>query len=237
MTLGETIKLLRTEQTLTQPELAEKARIEQSYLSKVENDKATPSFDIISRIAQALGLTGMALINKLSHSYINEHLSHLPEVAAEYASVMEVRERRTRRQLLLAAVLLLIGATLYLTGAKELVHTNMTWVYSSEGVFKSGEDYRRFDGNSIDDIAESSEEYLQRQLENRPRIDKAYLQSHQFLGDDFIQEVSGGKRYFTMDNSLPTPRPLNVMLEILGIVLGLAGVLAVGYTVWRHHTR
>ncbi len=31
MTLGETIKILRTEKALTQPELAEKARIEQVW--------------------------------------------------------------------------------------------------------------------------------------------------------------------------------------------------------------
>src|SRR5688572_12446506 len=114
MTLGETIKLLRTEQGLTQPELAEKARIEQSYLSKVENDKGIPSFDIINRLAQALGLTGMGLIHKLSHSYIGEHLSHLPEVAAEYATVMERREHSTKRRLAMAAGLLLIGTALFL---------------------------------------------------------------------------------------------------------------------------
>jgi transcriptional regulator with XRE-family HTH domain len=237
MTLGETIKLLRTEQTLTQPELAEKARIEQSYLSKLENDKATPSFDIISRIAQALGLTGMQLIHKLSHSYINEHLSHLPEVAAEYASVMELRERHTRRQLLLAALLLLVGTALYLAGAKELIFTERTWFYSSEGVFKSGEDYRQFSPYLIGAIAETGEEYDQRLLANRPRIDKAFLQTHVYLGESFIQDVPDGRRYFEIYDQNDSPRPLNVMLEILGIVVGLSGVLATAYTIWRHHTR
>jgi transcriptional regulator with XRE-family HTH domain len=237
MTLGETIKLLRTEQNMTQPELAEKARIEQSYLSKLENDKATPSFDIINRIAQALGLTGMALIHKLSHSYISEHLSHLPEIAAEYASVNELRERRTRRQLLLAAMLLLAGTALYLAGTKEFIKTDETWFYSSEGVFKAGEDYRQFQDSPIDEIGETGEEYEQRLLANRPRIEKAFLQIHQYLGPEFIRDVTGGQRLYYLDDSQENPRPLNVMLEIIGILIGLAGMLYAGYTVWRHHTR
>ena len=100
MTLGETIRLLRNQLELTQPELAEKAGIEQSYLSKLENDKGTPSFDIINRIAQALNLTGMGLVQKLSHSYIQDNLSHLPEIAAEYASVKQKREVQLTRRLL-----------------------------------------------------------------------------------------------------------------------------------------
>lgn len=240
MTLGETIKLLRTEHALTQPELADKARIEQSYLSKLENDKATPSFDIINRIAQALGLSGMALIQKLSHSYINEHLSHLPEVAAEYASVMELRDRRSKRQLLFAALLMLCGAALYLAGAKELVVGNTTWFYSSEGVIRDGEDYRQFVAYPIDDIGETIEEFEQRLRDNRPRIEKAYLQSYTFLGGDTLREVPGGQRYFELDyfelnESQRGRHPLNATLELIGIVIGLAGVLAAAYAIWRHH--
>ena len=77
MTLGDTIKLLRTEQGLTQPELAERARIEQSYLSKLENDKGTPSFDIINRIAQALGLNlGLTTAGRLCQLSALERTSH-----------------------------------------------------------------------------------------------------------------------------------------------------------------
>ena len=39
MKLGEKIKKLRNDAELTQPELADKAQIEQSYLSKLENEK------------------------------------------------------------------------------------------------------------------------------------------------------------------------------------------------------
>lgn len=236
MTLGETLKLLRTEHNLTQPELAERARIEQSYLSKLENDKATPSFDIINRLAQALGLTGMGLIHKLSHSYISENLSHLPEVAAEYATVKEKRERNSKRQLLVAAALLLVGVALYMTGAKELIVSNTTWYYVSDGVIKPGEHYRQFEPRAISEIGESDtgDAVWQRLLGNKDRIERIYRQSDQNLGHDFLVEVPGGKRFFQRENSEYTPRPVNKMLEILGVLVGLAGILLALHSLWRY---
>ena len=53
MTLGEKIKQLRQEKGLSQPELAAEAGIEQSYLSKLENDKSLPSNDILRKILAA----------------------------------------------------------------------------------------------------------------------------------------------------------------------------------------
>ena len=41
MTLGQYIKQLRTDMELSQPQLAERMQVEQSYLSKLENDKST----------------------------------------------------------------------------------------------------------------------------------------------------------------------------------------------------
>ncbi len=47
MNIGERIKQLRIDKNLTQPQLAELANIEQSYLSKLENDKYIPSREIL----------------------------------------------------------------------------------------------------------------------------------------------------------------------------------------------
>ena len=56
MNFGEKIKQLRTEKNLTQPQLAEAIGIEQSYLSKLENDKSIPSADIFQAILKALSV-------------------------------------------------------------------------------------------------------------------------------------------------------------------------------------
>ena len=50
MTLGEQLKKLRNAKDLSQPDLANIAGIEQSYLSKLENDKSIPSNDISRKL-------------------------------------------------------------------------------------------------------------------------------------------------------------------------------------------
>ncbi len=55
--LGHNLRQLRTAAALTQPQLAEKASIEQGYLSKLENGRASPSQDVLDRLAAALDVT------------------------------------------------------------------------------------------------------------------------------------------------------------------------------------
>ena len=54
MSFHENLRTLRLARGLTQPLLAEKAGIEQSYLSKLENGRSKPSDEVLARIAQAL---------------------------------------------------------------------------------------------------------------------------------------------------------------------------------------
>ncbi len=54
MAFHENLRTLRLARNLTQPALAEKADIEQSYLSKLENGRSKPSPEVLSRIAAAL---------------------------------------------------------------------------------------------------------------------------------------------------------------------------------------
>ncbi|MDR3602098.1 MAG: helix-turn-helix transcriptional regulator [Desulfosporosinus sp.] len=49
------IKQIRKKQKLTQGELAEMAGIDQSDLSKIENDKKSITLDTAKKIARALG--------------------------------------------------------------------------------------------------------------------------------------------------------------------------------------
>lgn len=57
MTLGQKIKLVRTERKLMQMELAEAAGIHQKNISKYENDGVVPSATNLKAIAKALGVT------------------------------------------------------------------------------------------------------------------------------------------------------------------------------------
>jgi transcriptional regulator with XRE-family HTH domain len=54
---------LRQGKGLTQVELAKKAKVERTYLTKLETGvKANPSLDILKRLAKALGVPVTALL-------------------------------------------------------------------------------------------------------------------------------------------------------------------------------
>lgn len=55
MAFHETLRAIRLAKGLTQPALAEAAQIEQSYLSKLENGRSSPSDEVLTRLATALG--------------------------------------------------------------------------------------------------------------------------------------------------------------------------------------
>ena len=55
MNFGEKLKQIRTQKNLTQPQMAEAIGIEQSYLSKLENDKSIPSAEMFSGNHPILG--------------------------------------------------------------------------------------------------------------------------------------------------------------------------------------
>lgn len=61
MNLGERLREIRQAGDLTQEQLAERAQIEQSYLSKLENGRARPSTAVLQRLALALDVQPDAL--------------------------------------------------------------------------------------------------------------------------------------------------------------------------------
>ncbi len=57
MSLGEEIKKARIDKGWKQQDLQAATGLSQKYLSAVELDKAHPSFDVVKRIARALGVS------------------------------------------------------------------------------------------------------------------------------------------------------------------------------------
>jgi y4mF family transcriptional regulator len=54
--LGETIKHRRKELRITQPHLAELAKVSTNTLYKLERGQGNPSLDVLNKIADVLGL-------------------------------------------------------------------------------------------------------------------------------------------------------------------------------------
>ncbi len=61
--LGSRIRTKRTENGLTQEELAHRADLDYSYINQIENGRRNPSLDAISRIARALGVSVQDLVS------------------------------------------------------------------------------------------------------------------------------------------------------------------------------
>jgi len=63
MKLGDTIKKVREAKGLSQKQVADAARMQQSQYSRIEGGKTDPSFSLVMRIAKALGVTLTELFN------------------------------------------------------------------------------------------------------------------------------------------------------------------------------
>lgn len=54
---GERLKQMREEKGISQKELADKAEIDRTYMSKLESDSSNPSYDKITKICESLGIS------------------------------------------------------------------------------------------------------------------------------------------------------------------------------------
>jgi transcriptional regulator with XRE-family HTH domain len=57
MSLGKEIRKARIDKGMPQGTLAKASAVSQKYMSQIENDHADPSFRIVQRIAEALGVS------------------------------------------------------------------------------------------------------------------------------------------------------------------------------------
>lgn len=65
--LGETIRKRRKELSITQPHLAELAEISTNTLYKLERGQGNPSLDVLSKLAEVLGMELTLEVKKNQH--------------------------------------------------------------------------------------------------------------------------------------------------------------------------
>ncbi|MCR4644537.1 MAG: helix-turn-helix domain-containing protein [Oscillospiraceae bacterium] len=86
-TLGEKIRDARKKAGLTQLQLAEHIFISESYIALIESDKRNPSTGVLSKIAEALGLTTDFILlgssERSQESYINDWLKLINDRSPE----------------------------------------------------------------------------------------------------------------------------------------------------------
>lgn len=234
MYFGEKVRLLRSERNLTQPQLAQAIGIEQSYLSKLENDKSVPSADIFQAILKALSIDVATLLAGVDEKQIRSDLRQVPEVADHLRSQAATRVHHIKSWLYASGLAAAAGLALAFAGYRGLLFSNQQFNYESLGVLHPGES---------PDLFHSYSGHLQRQqnaglitdqerikqvieIEKRKSLD--YRMLDEFRGQGFVEEVPGGTRYFNFQYSSAFEHPQNRWLMFAGALFafgGLAGFL------------
>ncbi len=228
MKFGDKIRALRHERNLTQPELAETLGIEQSYLSKLENDKSLPSNDVLNRILDVFGLGVGELVDDLDQGARNQ-LRQLPDVAAHIDRQKRLMIGNRRRWLALSAVLFSLGLAMIYAGSVHLFFPNVVYQYMSHGVVRDGEPKEIF-RHTQEFIPESGErdEAIAFLDSIKARIDEDFLLESTYRGSVFNVAVAGGSRTYYIDGDVeidPWQSKLVVFLGVLMSALGLIGLL------------
>ncbi len=120
MTLGERLKQRRNELDLSQPALAERMGIEQSFLSKLENDRSLPSNDTFRGWIAALNLSLAETLEPLEMSYIHSKLRPIADIE-QYVSKNSARQLKERQRLFrVSAIALALAFPLFYSGFTAL---------------------------------------------------------------------------------------------------------------------
>ncbi len=207
MYFGEKLRRLRQERNWTQPDLAEKLGVEQSWLSKIENDKSPPSSELLEKIAAAFGLELPALLDGLDPDYVAGTLSSLPEVRGIMQQNKFRVVHKSRNWIMAGSISFALGIAMLVAGASQFFFTNELYRYNSEGIIYATEPETLFNGR--DDIIQSiafsdrsvasgvspyreyeAEEIIsQKQLELAQRENTHQILSQEYVGSFFQEEV------------------------------------------------
>ena len=231
MNFGEKLKQLRTDKNLTQPQLADAIGIEQSYLSKLENDKSIPSAEIFQAILKALAVDVGSLLDNIDKKFIHSQLRQIPEVANYLHASIAGEIHSIKKWLYASASACTLGLCLIVSGYMGFIFSNMHYAYYSEGVVKNNEPADIFEHyhqiyffqRQAGIISQSEESKLSAELESTRRRPEHLVQTT-YLGDSFKRDVAGGFRQFFLRNTSSIRRMENNLLMFLGTLLAFAGL-------------
>lgn len=228
MTFGKQLKKLRSERNLSQPQLAELVGIEQSYLSKLENDKSIPSNEIFRQILQALNIKLADFLTTINSPSEKQNLAQIPDVELWYMQQDNKNFKQQRHYLYFCSALVVLAVTLFYIGFSKLVFSEVRYQYYSAGVILAGEPkniyhewMRLLDGP----IGQIHEIRKKKEIEMTNRKDEVEIDTPTYLGKSYMQTVEGGQRHFSQRDSITIPRSINSWLQVLGVLLFACGFM------------
>lgn len=224
MTLGEKLRSLRSISGWTQPEFAQKLGIEQSYLSKLENDRSIPSVEIFDKLCTAYEVTPDDMIKDLDKDYVRQKLMHIPIIANATTSKHEIAKGKRKAAVIVCSSFILVAILFFCTAYLELLSGNKRWEYMSAHV------------NFEEEIAHcskgKSEQECNLKFSGNPRTSKSNeidtFITTEYRGGFIHKELDEGYRVYTM-NSLEDKRStannIFLILAVFLITLGILGLI------------
>ncbi|MCC5878498.1 MAG: helix-turn-helix transcriptional regulator [Idiomarina sp.] len=237
MTLGEIIRHHRQQQGLSQPELANKAQIEQSYLSKLENDHSYPSDDILKRVIKALNLDISDLCAQLDTRSADPKVMHIESIRTHMDRFQQQSQRRSVVLIALFTLTIGIGCALFYAGYSKAFFPELQYSYESRGEIQPGEPSDYFHGGwrrafprmvSWNENSELIPEVRQAEVAQYNRVEYNSIQSFQPLENTFERQLENGNRrlYRVVDAPTQVSRAQNGWLMLVGITMTVSGLIA-----------
>jgi len=200
MKFGDYLRQKREECGWTQPEAAAKAKIEQSYLSKLETGKSYPSEDIFERLVSAYDINTAEMASTIFSAELNK-LREIKEVRTVVLSRQKNRSRFMRGWLVAGLVMLMLaGGTLGLTYSIPN-DPAYEYHYRSDGIILEGESPMIFQL-----MQAGVKDEVNRTLIGRLKYDFRILDNDNH-GKIFIVPVEGGFRRYERQNVKPKQGP------------------------------
>lgn len=264
MNFGEKLKKLRQQRELSQPDLAEAAQIEQSYLSKLENGRSLPSPDVLNRLMIALQVTIESLLDGIDDEEARLKLSSIPQVGSHMQMTASTQLQQQRTWLFTSLMLIGIGSAVLFAGAAALIFpdTNLKYEYVSSDLVPLGDNGQRYDsvedfvryrvGERLEDGDPSENRFLMQVASEQKTLGDLMFSIHvlkdEFLGTKFQRDAdaneetilqaagfnNGGSRTFEIAERHTFDRSENGYLIFLGSLLAWLGVAALAYTLLRN---
>lgn len=239
MNFGEKLKQLRTDKGLTQPQFAQLAGIEQSYLSKLENDKSVPSAEMFSTILSALEMDAATFLQDVDQGVLTTTLRHIPAVTQFTQGEVTDQLRQTKRWLFGSAAAWILGFALMLAANDGIFFSNKLYKYSSPGVIRAGEPeniftaWREILGQqmvakiiTVEDMAKQSAEFLAKRA--RP----VTVEWPDSRGTVYYEAVENGRRRFELIDTRDIQAPGNRILQYIGAIVFACGFAGL-FIEWR----
>tara|TARA_R110000782_G_scaffold204101_1_gene292613 strand:- start:1639 stop:2358 length:720 start_codon:yes stop_codon:yes gene_type:complete len=227
MTLGEKLRDIRAQRGLTQPELAERSGVEQSYISKLENNLSIPSSDKLHQILNALDTSVEDIVADIEE-FAEDSLTHVSEISTSLRDHKRNLARTARRIVIQVSFTIALGAGLILAGATSTLYDTTYYQYRSLGIVLVGESKEIFE-NPADTIPSTASDREIQALKDQitERISQDYLTVQEYRGRVFNIPVEGGSRTYFLRDKTTVSRWQNQAAMWIGVTLFVFGIFLI----------